>query len=117
MYIGWPELRISRTAVRSGGGQLSGGPSGVERQSFARMSASISPPLARKSGARTSGASVQASMRRKLSLQQIFGQPQANVDFQPDQTLAKCRLSNHCFRNGADECQSIARCRLSKIPP
>ena len=38
MYIGWPVLRISRTAVRSGGGQLSGAPSGVERQSCSRMS-------------------------------------------------------------------------------
>lgn len=43
-------LRSNRNIVRSGCGQVSGGPSGVVSQSCARISAPISPPAARKLG-------------------------------------------------------------------
>jgi hypothetical protein len=48
MNIGWPVLSIRRTVVRSACGQPSGGPSEVADQSWARISAPISPPPARK---------------------------------------------------------------------
>src|SRR5215217_3056131 len=48
MNIGWRVFSSSRTAVRSVCGQASGGPREVAAQSKARVSAPISPPLARK---------------------------------------------------------------------
>src|SRR5476649_712246 len=49
--MGWREASMMRRQVRSVCGQDSGGPSGVDAQSKARMAAPISPPPARKSGA------------------------------------------------------------------
>src|SRR5215218_7424559 len=48
-------------AVRSGCGQVSGGPRGVANQSYARMSAPISPPPSRK--AELAGGSLRPCMR------------------------------------------------------
>ena len=49
MNIGWLVLSSIRTAVRRLCGQVSGRPSGVDDQSWARINAPISPPPARKS--------------------------------------------------------------------
>src|SRR5665213_971812 len=49
MNIGWLVLSRMRSAVRRLCGQVSGGPSGVADQSWARVKAPISPPPARKS--------------------------------------------------------------------
>src|SRR5580704_1233679 len=49
MNIGWLVLSRIRTAVRRLCGQVSGGPSGLADQGYARVSAPISPPPARKS--------------------------------------------------------------------
>src|ERR1700676_2385752 len=51
MYMGCTVLRRRRTVVRSGCGQVSGGPRLVMVQSCARMSAPISPPPWMNSGA------------------------------------------------------------------
>src|ERR1700693_5294297 len=51
MYMGRTVLRRRRTVVRSGCGQVSGGPRLVVVQSCARMSAPISPPPWMNSGA------------------------------------------------------------------
>src|SRR5665213_1652393 len=51
MNIGWLVLSRMRTAVRRLCGQVSGLPSGVADQSWARVNAAISPPPARKSAA------------------------------------------------------------------
>src|ERR1700679_2068578 len=55
MNIGWLVLSSSRTAVRRLCGQVSGRPSGLNDQSWARISAPISPPPARKSPALAMG--------------------------------------------------------------
>jgi hypothetical protein len=47
MYMGWPLLSSIRSAKRSGCGQVSGGPSEVLLQSWARISAPIAPPPSR----------------------------------------------------------------------
>src|SRR6202158_1817331 len=49
MNIGWLVLSRMRSAVRRLCGQVSGFPSGLADQSYARISAPISPPPARKS--------------------------------------------------------------------
>src|ERR1700709_2726878 len=49
MNIGWLVLSRIRSAVRRLCGQLSGAPSGLADQSWARVNAPISPPPARKS--------------------------------------------------------------------
>src|ERR1700712_5609791 len=49
MNIGWLVLSGIRSAVRRLCGQLSGAPSGLADQSWARVNAPISPPPARKS--------------------------------------------------------------------
>src|SRR5260370_20539240 len=49
MNIGWLVLSKMRSAVRRLCGQVSGFPSGAADQSYARISAPISPPPARKS--------------------------------------------------------------------
>jgi hypothetical protein len=60
MYIGWPVLSMSLTAVRSDCGQAAGGPSGDADQSCARINAPISPPPARKSSALRVGATAES---------------------------------------------------------
>jgi hypothetical protein len=49
MNIGWLVFNRIRTAVRKLCGQVSGCPSGLADQSYARVSAPISPPPVRKS--------------------------------------------------------------------
>src|ERR1700738_3196876 len=49
MNIGWLVLSKMRSAVRKLCGQVSGSPSALPAQSYARVSAPISPPPARKS--------------------------------------------------------------------
>jgi hypothetical protein len=49
MNIGWLVLSSIRNAVRKLCGQVSGDPSGVAAQGYARVNAPISPPPARKS--------------------------------------------------------------------
>src|SRR3954468_6644592 len=44
MNIGWRELSMTRTRVRSAWGHVSGGPRDVVVQSWARMRAPMSPP-------------------------------------------------------------------------
>src|SRR6187200_2537294 len=58
MYIGWPVLSMSLTAVRSDCGQPEGEPRDDVAQSCARISAPISPPPSRKSSAPRVGAAV-----------------------------------------------------------
>src|SRR5436190_4398049 len=60
MYIGWPVLSMSLTAVRSDCGQAAGGPSGDADQSCARIKAPISPPPSRKSSAPRVGATAES---------------------------------------------------------
>ena len=49
MNIGWREVSINRTATRRLCGHISGGPSEVFDQSYARVRAPVSPPAAKKS--------------------------------------------------------------------
>jgi hypothetical protein len=49
MNMGWLVFSRMRTAVRKLCGQVSGAPSGLADQSYARVNAPMSPPPARKS--------------------------------------------------------------------
>src|SRR5258708_6773909 len=81
MNIGWLVLSRMRMAVRRLCGHAAGGPSGLDAQSYARISAPTSPPAARKSGEAVlltssmraqSVRETQAECRGNLALQLSF---------------------------------------------
>src|SRR6266849_1218153 len=108
MNIGWLVFSRMRNAVRKLCGQVSGVPSGLADQSYARVNAPISPPPARKSA--EVGRLIFSIQERSWPLQPNW-QPQLNRLLQSQQTDGPAFGSKYIFfgRNKTARCLRTSR--------